>query len=95
MPKSWSAVMAVFLTSLVFSVAHYVGPAGEAFSLFSFTFRVTAGCFFATVYLLRGFGITVGCHAAWNGALVLAKYTSAGAPPSPFDEQCTAIDPEG
>ena len=66
MPKGWSAVMAVFLTSLVFSVAHYLGPAGEAFSLFSFTFRVTAGCFFATVYLLRGFGITVGCHALYD-----------------------------
>lgn len=66
MPKGWSAVMAVFLTSLVFSVAHYVGPAGEAFSLFSFTFRATAGCFFATVYLFRGFGITVGCHALYD-----------------------------
>lgn len=76
MPKSWAAVMAVFVTSLVFSVAHYVGPAGEAFSLFSFTFRVTAGCFFATVYLLRGFGITVGCHALYDVLVGLLTATA-------------------
>ena len=75
MPKNWAAALAVFLTSLVFSIAHYIGPAGEAFSLFSFTFRVTAGCFFATVFLLRGFGITVGCHALYDilvGILTIA-----------------------
>ncbi len=66
MPGKWAAVMAVFLTSLAFSVAHYVGSGGEAFSLFSFTFRTTAGCFFGTVFLLRGFGITVGCHALYD-----------------------------
>lgn len=66
MPKGWAAGMAVFLTSLIFSVAHYLGPAGEAFSIFGFTFRATAGCFFATLYLFRGFGITVGCHALYD-----------------------------
>jgi hypothetical protein len=66
MRDGWSAFLAVFLTSLTFSVAHYIGGAGEAFSLFSFTFRTTAGCFFATVFLLRGFGITVGCHAIYD-----------------------------
>ena len=76
MPKLWAAGMAVFVTSLAFSVAHYVGPAGEAFSLFSFTFRATAGCFFATVYLLRGFGITVGCHALYD--VLVGILTAAG-----------------
>lgn len=66
MPPRWAAGLAVFLTSLFFSVAHYIGPAGEAFSVFSFTFRVTAGCFFASVFMLRGFGITVGCHAVYD-----------------------------
>lgn len=79
MPKNWAAGLAVFLTSLMFSVAHYVGPAGEAFSVFSFTFRVTAGCFFATVFMLRGFGITVGCHALYDilvGILTIAALGS-------------------
>lgn len=66
MRPGWSACLAVFFTSLAFSVAHYIGGAGEVFSLFSFTFRMTAGCFFATVFLCRGFGITVGCHAVYD-----------------------------
>ena len=76
MKAGWSAFLAVFLTSLSFSVAHYIGSAGEAFSLFSFTFRMTAGCFFATVFLFRGFGITVGCPARY--ALMVGVLTAAG-----------------
>ena len=75
MKVGWSAFLAVFLTSLFFSVAHYLGSAGEAFSLFSFTFRMTAGCFFATVFLFRGFGITVGCHALYD--LMVGVLTAA------------------
>ena len=66
MERKWAAVLAVVLTSLTFSICHYIGAAGEPFSLFSFTFRTTAGCFFAAVFLLRGFGITVGCHALYD-----------------------------
>jgi len=76
MKAGWSAFLAVFLTSLSFSVAHYIGSAGEAFSLFSFTFRMTAGCFFAAVFLFRGFGITVGCHALYD--LMVGVLTAAG-----------------
>ncbi len=76
MPGKWAAVMAVFVTSLTFSIAHYIGPAGESFSLFNFTFRTTAGCFFATVFLLRGFGITVGCHALYD--VLVGILTAAG-----------------
>ena len=76
MPGRWAAVLAIFLTSLTFSIAHYIGPSGEPFSLFSFTFRTTAGCFFATVFLLRGFGITVGCHALYD--VLVGILTTAG-----------------
>ncbi len=33
---------------------------------FSFVFRTLAGMFFATLYFLRGFGITVGAHATYD-----------------------------
>ena len=33
---------------------------------FSFTFRTIAGAFFAVLYFARGFGITVGAHAAYD-----------------------------
>jgi membrane protease YdiL (CAAX protease family) len=63
---TWSAVMAVVSTSLLFSLAHHVGPTGEAFRLFPFTFRLVAGLFFSALFVLRGFGITVGTHAAYD-----------------------------
>jgi membrane protease YdiL (CAAX protease family) len=60
---------AVILTSLVFSLAHYVGP--ESWSWFSFLFRFVAGVFFAVLFLLRGFGIAAGTHALYDVAVHL------------------------
>lgn len=62
----WAAGLAVLSTSLTFSLAHYLGPAADSFTLFSFTFRTLAGAFFAALFVLRGFGITVGCHTAYD-----------------------------
>lgn len=59
---AWSA----FLTSLIFSAAHYVGPLGDAFDLYSFTFRAVAGLFFSILFVVRGFGIAAGTHAAYD-----------------------------
>ncbi len=57
---------AVILTSLLFSFAHYLGPHGEAFRAFSFSFRFTAGAFFALLFVYRGFGIAAGTHAMYD-----------------------------
>ncbi len=57
---------AVLITSIVFSTAHYIGPLGDTFDLHSFAFRVLAGVFFATLFLVRGFGIAAGTHAAYD-----------------------------
>ena len=65
-PAKWAAAMAAISTSFLFALAHHVGPSADAFNLFAFSFRAAAGLFFATVFLLRGFGITVGCHAAYD-----------------------------
>jgi hypothetical protein len=43
-----------------------VGPLGDAFTLYSFTFRVLAGLFFAVLFSLRGFGIAAGTHATYD-----------------------------
>lgn len=56
----------VVLSSVAFSAAHYVGPLGEAFDIYSFTFRALAGVFFSVLFLLRGFGITAGAHVAYD-----------------------------
>ena len=65
-PSKWAAVMAAVCTSFLFAIAHHIGPSAEALNLYAFSFRAAAGLFFASVYLLRGFGITVGCHAAYD-----------------------------
>lgn len=61
-----AAAWAVFVTSIAFSAAHYIGPLGDTFDLHSFTFRGLAGAFFAGLFLLRGFGIAAGTHAAYD-----------------------------
>jgi len=65
-PRTLAAIMAAVATSFLFALAHHVGPQADAFHLFSFSFRAAAGLFFACVFFLRGFGITVGCHAAYD-----------------------------
>lgn len=74
---TWAALLAVICTSLLFSIAHHVGPTGEAFRLFPFTFRLIAGLFFAALFVLRGFGITVGTHAAYDVLVGLLMTTNA------------------
>lgn len=65
-PSHRAALLAILWTSMLFSAAHYIGPAGDTFSYFTFLFRFAAGLFFASVFLSRGFGIVVGCHAAYD-----------------------------
>jgi membrane protease YdiL (CAAX protease family) len=62
----FAAALAIIATSLAFSLAHYVGPAGEPFGLYTFAFRAIAGLFFAALFVVRGFGITVGAHAGYD-----------------------------
>lgn len=57
-----AGLWAILLSSLLFSAAHYVGPLGDTFAIYSFTFRAVAGVFFAVLFLLRGFGIAAGTH---------------------------------
>ena len=65
-PKRWAAAFAVLVTSLLFAGAHHIGPIGEPFAIFPFVFRCTAGLVFSALFVLRGFGVTVGCHAAYD-----------------------------
>lgn len=65
-PDRLATVLAVVGTSLLFSLAHYIGPGADTFHYFSFVFRTVAGLFFAILFVLRGFGITVGAHAVYD-----------------------------
>ena len=62
--RAW--VAALVLSSVIFSLAHHVGPAGEAFTFDAFIYRTLAGAFFAVVYHLRGFAVAVWTHALYD-----------------------------
>lgn len=66
LPGKGAMLGAIVVTSGLFAAAHYVGPAAEPWALYSFTFRALAGGFFAALFVVRGFGITVGAHAAYD-----------------------------
>ncbi len=65
-PRAWVLALAALLTSVLFAAAHHAGPAGEPFELFRFCFRMLAGIVFAALFVVRGFGITVGSHAMYD-----------------------------
>ncbi len=65
-PLVFSSALAVTGSALLFSLAHHAGSPGEAFTWFAFVFRWMAGVFFAWVFIIRGFGIAVGTHTAYD-----------------------------
>jgi membrane protease YdiL (CAAX protease family) len=62
--RAW--LIALVLSSLMFSLAHHVGPAGEAFRFHAFVYRTLAGVFFAAVYQVRGFAVAAWTHAMYD-----------------------------
>ncbi|HJL14930.1 MAG TPA: CPBP family intramembrane glutamic endopeptidase [Sandaracinaceae bacterium LLY-WYZ-13_1] len=61
-----AAWIAAFVSSLLFSAVHYVGPFGDPFELTSFGFRALAGLYLAAVYRFRGFAVAVYTHTIYD-----------------------------
>ena len=64
-----AAVVAIFIQAALFSLYHLQRPelTGHApFPWGPFVFRTFAGAYLGGLYVLRGYGITVGAHAMWN-----------------------------
>lgn len=62
--KAW--LVALVLSSFLFSIAHHIGPMGEAFTFVAFVYRMLAGVFFAMVFSLRGFAVAAWTHALYD-----------------------------
>ena len=62
--RAW--LVALVLSSIIFSLAHHVGPMGEAFRFSAFVYRTLAGMFFALVYQVRGFAVAAWTHALYD-----------------------------
>lgn len=65
-PVTACLIFAMLSSSLLFSYAHYIGPAADQYSHFSFLFRACAGMYFAGLYFCRGLGIAIGAHTAYD-----------------------------
>ncbi|PRQ06065.1 CPBP family intramembrane glutamic endopeptidase [Enhygromyxa salina] len=66
MPEKQAWVTALVISSLSFSLAHHLGPHGEAFAFAPFVYRSLAGVFFALVYQVRGLAVAVWTHALYD-----------------------------
>lgn len=70
--KRWAGgIAAVVLSAFIFSIAHYTGSLGEAFTFTSFTFRLLFGIALSAIYLLRGFGMAAWTHAIYDIIVLL------------------------
>lgn len=59
-------IIAILLSSFLFSAFHYVGDFGEAFNLITFTYRLVAGILLSVVYVFRGLGVSAWSHAIYD-----------------------------
>lgn len=69
LPHGGSIIATVLISAALFGAYHYLGP--EQFSWHTFLFRTSAGVFLGMIYVLRGFGITVGTHALYDVIITL------------------------
>jgi membrane protease YdiL (CAAX protease family) len=62
--KGPAVTLAVVISSVLFSLAHYAGP--EQFQVFTFVYRALAGALFCLLFHARGFAIAVYTHAIYD-----------------------------
>lgn len=68
-----SLALLLFLSSVVFSAIHYVGPFGDEPDTFSFLFRALAGATLGFIYITRGLGIAAWTHALYNIFVLMSQ----------------------
>ena len=70
----WVAVvLALAVSSVLFSAMHHIPPYGDPLQLGVFVFRVLAGCFFGLIYWFRGFAIAVYTPALYDIYVLLLR----------------------
>lgn len=66
-----ATIAAVLLSSVVFSLFHYVGAYADPFQIYSFTFRFVAGVVLAGLFAVRGFAVAAWTHSLYDVFLLL------------------------
>jgi len=59
-------VVALTVSSLLFSLVHHIGPQAEPFTLLAFVYRSLAGAIFGLIWHTRGLAVAVWTHALYD-----------------------------
>ncbi len=70
---SVAAGLAVVISSLIFAACHHIGPAGDPFRWYAFSFRLVSGSLFGVIYLCRGLAVAAYTHAFYDIIVTLGK----------------------
>lgn len=71
LPKEIGYLLAIVACAALFALYHF--PREQAVDWPRFAFYLLAGCYLATVYVFRGFGVAVGAHVCYNLIISLLK----------------------
>lgn len=63
-------VWAVLIAAVLFAAHHHPPLGREPYDFGRFAFRTMAGVYLGALFLLRGYGVTAGCHALYNVIIV-------------------------
>ncbi len=64
--RNRALLLAVVVSALLYAAHHHQPLGREPYRIGPFLFRTLAGVYLGAMYLLRGYGITAGCHALYN-----------------------------
>ena len=70
--ERWGIGIAIAVSAVLFAMYHPLGAEGGGIDWSRATFYVGAGAYFGVLYVMRGFGIAVGAHAAYDLLAVVA-----------------------
>lgn len=66
LPVAVGSGAAIVASAVAFALFHHVGAGGEPFVRGVFAFRTIAGIVLGLLFVLRGFGVVVYCHAVYD-----------------------------
>ena len=69
-----SIITAGIISSLLFSMFHYIGSLADVFTLYSFLIRFVGGLYLSALYYYRGLGIAMMCHFTYDFILLMLPY---------------------
>ncbi|HEY4184549.1 MAG TPA: hypothetical protein VGP07_05735 [Polyangia bacterium] len=69
----FALLVALAVSSFLFSAAHHIPPYGDPLHLGVFTFRLLAGAFFGLLFWFRGFAVAAYTHALYDIYVLIVK----------------------